>query len=94
MILVNVGAQPINRGMVLKRLKALNDTEYYIERLELENLQSDLYLPFKELTSIKKRLLFILNGSKEFIDPIDVPVLKKHNGLNNKPSLSVVISSQ
>jgi putative protease len=93
-ILVNVGAQPINRGMVLKRLKALNDTEYYIERLELENLQSDLYLPFKELTSIKKRLLFILNGSKEFIDPIEVPVLKKHNSLNSKPSLLVLISSQ
>jgi putative protease len=92
--LVNTGKEAISYEMVLKRLKAINDTEYYIERLELENLQSDLFIPFKELTSIKKRLLFILNGSKEFIDPIDVPVLKKQNSVNSKPALSVLIASQ
>ena len=51
-------------------------------------------MPFKELTSIKKRVLFILNGSKEIIDPVAVPVLKKEKRENIKPSLSVLISSQ
>lgn len=92
--LVNVGTQPLDLEMVLKRLKALNDTEYYIKQLELKNLQGDLYLPFKELTSIKKRLLFILNGSKEFVASIDVPVLKIQNSVKIKPTLSVLISSQ
>jgi len=92
--LTNVGAQALDREMLIKRLKALNDTEYYIEHLEMENLQPDLYLPFKELTAIKKRLLFILNGSREFIDPIAVPLIKKLNSSPHKPTLSVLLSSQ
>jgi putative protease len=92
--LVNVGTQPLNREMIISRLKAINDTEYYIEKLDLENLQADVYLPFKELTSVKRKLLFILNNSRTFIDPIEVPVVKKQNIVNGKPSLSVIISSQ
>ena len=38
---------------VYKRLKAINDTEYYISQLSMEGLQADVYLPFKELTAIK-----------------------------------------
>jgi len=91
--LVGTGSETINREMLLKRLKAINDTEYYIEQLDLENLPTDLYLPFKELTSIKKRLLFILNDSKETIDPIDVPIIKKQAAEKIKPTLSVLISS-
>ncbi len=93
-MLVNVGTQPLDREMVMKRLKALNDTEYYIKQLELKNLQGDLYLPFKELTSIKKRILFVLNGSKEVVTPIEIPVLKKQNSVKIKPTLSVLISSE
>ena len=93
MNLINTGTEAINAEMILKRLKAINDTEYYIEKLTLEDLQSDVYIPFKALTSIKKRILFILNGSKEFVDPIDVPILKKQRIVNNKPTLSVIISS-
>ena len=92
--LVNVGKEVLSHKMILKRLKSLNDTEYYIQHLELKNLRSDLYLPFKELTSIKRRLFFILNGSKEFVNPINVPVLKKQSTTKISPILSVIISSQ
>jgi U32 family peptidase len=92
--LVNIGTQALNQEMFLKRLKAINDTEYYIKHLSLENLQRNVYLPFNELTSIKKRILFILNGLKETIDPIDVPVLKKPVKVKLKPRLSFLISSE
>jgi len=88
------GKEALNREILLKRLKALNDTEYFIQNLDLENLQSEVYLPFKELTSIKRKLLFRLNNSREFIDPIDVPVLTKQSGVKSNPTLSVLISSQ
>jgi putative protease len=60
-------ARCLDYNSILKRFKALNNTEYYIKRLELENLQNDLFISFKELTLIKKRILFLLNGSKEII---------------------------
>ena len=93
MNLVNTGTEAINKEMILKRLKVLNDTEYYIDILSLEDLQGDVYIPFKALTSIKKRILFTLNGSKEYVDSIEVPILKKQKIANNKPTLSVIISS-
>ncbi len=92
--LVDTGTDVLNYEIVFKRLKTLNDTEYHIKQLKLDDLHGDVYLPFKELTSIKKKLLFILNDSKEFVDPIFVPRLKKYNSERIKPALSVLISSK
>ncbi|OQY12953.1 MAG: peptidase U32 [Desulfobacteraceae bacterium 4572_19] len=86
-------ARCLTYDVLLERLKAVNDTEYTIEHLELEHLEKDLFIPFNEITSIKKKLLFILNDSKEMIDPIDVPFLNK-NTLKKPPRLSALISSQ
>ncbi|MCK5146129.1 DUF3656 domain-containing protein [bacterium] len=91
--LLKVDTHALNYKMVLKRFKAINDTEYYIKHLELDGLQGDLFIPFKELTSIKKRILFLLNDAKENIGPIALPVLKKKDLLKIKPALSVLISS-
>ncbi len=91
--LVNTGTEAIAHESLFKRLKAINDTEYRIEKLDLTNLQAGVYLPFKELTVIKKKLLFILNDSKETVDPIEVPVIKKQVAIKIKPTLSVLISS-
>ncbi len=85
--------QPIDYDTIFKRFKAINDTEYYIEFLELDNLQPNVFIAFKELTSIKNQILYLLNGSKAFLNPIDVPRLKKQNNENIKPTLSILISS-
>ncbi len=91
--LVDVGLEALNSKVILRKLKAIDDSEYFIENFEL-NLQGELYLPFSELTFIKRKLLFILNDSKEYIDPTDVPVLKRYNKVKTKPTLSVLISSK
>ena len=91
--LANTGTEVLDYAMIFKRLKAINDTEYYIETLCLDNLQPDVYIPFKELTAIKKRLLYILNDSRETLDPIHVPTFRKQNREQLKPSLLVLISS-
>ncbi|WP_457552062.1 peptidase U32 family protein [Desulfobacula sp.] len=77
----------------LKKFKALNNTEYYIKHIELENLQKDLFMPFNKISLLKKRILLILNGSKEIIEPIDTPFLKKENSFKKSPALAVLISS-
>lgn len=91
--LTDVGTQTLNYDIVLTRLKAINDTGYFIDQLNLENLQPGLHLPFSELTAIKRKLLFILNGSRKFIDPVQVPAVTKQNNINIKPSLSIILSS-
>ena len=91
--LSDTGTEVLDFAMVFKRLKAINDTKYYIEKLNLDDLQPNVYLPFNELTAIKKRLLYILNDSREILDPLRVPAFRKQNREKIKPSLSVLISS-
>ncbi len=93
MNLAGKGSLPLDRKMLMKRFKAINDTEYFIADIELNDLQADLYITFKELTSIKNRILFILKNSKESYAPIAIPVLKKKKE-DIKPAISVLISSQ
>ncbi len=87
-------AKCLTHPFLLERFSALNDRAYYIEHLELENLQEELFISFNEVTSIKKQILFILNGSKEIIDPIEVPFLKKEKRIKKRTGLGVLISSQ
>ncbi len=84
----------LNHDVLLGRLKAVNDTAYYIEHMDLENLQDDLFISFKDLTRIKKEILSVLSGAKKIFDPIEVPFLKKEKPVDIKPALSVLISSK
>lgn len=88
-----ISGNSLSYNLFFERFKVINSTEYFIKDLELEKLQSGLFIPFKELTSIKKQILYILNGSKEIIAPINVPLLKKTSTSKIKPILSVLISS-
>ncbi len=83
----------LDYDLFYERFKAINNTEYFITDLEFENLESDLFIPFKELTLIKNRIIYILNGSKELIAPVVLPPLQKPDLAKNKPTLSVLISS-
>lgn len=92
------GVECLNYEMLLTRLKALNETEYQIQQLDAENLQPELFLPFQEITAVKKRILFILNGSKETVAPVEPtmiagPRLKKSPEVRVPPTLSLLISS-
>ncbi len=97
--LVNVDTNKSNSGsidneLILKRFKPLNDSEYFIEKLDLDGFQSDLFIPYKELTLIKNKILFELNGRKEVVSHVDVPHLKKQDDKKITPSLSLLISSK
>jgi U32 family peptidase len=89
--LQNTGAEMLNHEMLFRRLRTIDDTEYFIEQLNLDNLQNGLFVPFKELTSIKKRILSRL-GSKEMIPAINIPAIPKNN-IESKPTLSILIDS-
>ena len=92
-ILRNNGKQELNEEVLLKRLKSINDTDYFIENMDLSNLLSGVFLPFGEITSIKNKIVFILNGKKDIVDPIKLPVLEKSVPSRINTELLVLISS-
>ncbi|MBF0442078.1 MAG: U32 family peptidase [Oligoflexales bacterium] len=82
--------RPLDHASLMKRLDSLNDTEYFIAHLDLEQLQEGLFLPFSELTALKKRIISILNKAK-YIDAVDLPALKPHRIPDIKPELAVLV---
>ncbi len=84
----------LNYTSLFQRLKTINETEFFIENLNLENLQDDLFISFKELTAIAKRIIYILKGSKESFAPIKLHALKRLKNELIKPYLSVLISNK
>ena len=83
----------LDKTSLLKRLNAINNTGYFIKDIETVNLAKDLFIPFKDFNSIKKKILSSLTGVKEIIDPVDIPFLIKPEALDTTPVLSVLISS-
>lgn len=79
---------------IQKWLNSLNDAKYAIDTLETNDLQSGLYIPYKEQTLIKEQIAFMLNGSKPPVEPIETPVLKPAEDVPAKPKLSVLISDR
>lgn len=84
----------LNEEIILKKFKSLNDTEYYIGEIDTEQLEEYAFISFKELTQLRRQIQFILNDSKEYIDPIKTPLIKRINQEAIEASLSVLISSK
>ena len=80
--------------LILKRFKAINDTEYYIESLNLDEVENNLYLPLKELTVLKDKILFVINNSKETPRAIELHKLNSPKSEKISPSLSLLISDE
>ena len=87
-------SKSLDAAMLLKRFKAVNEkTAYDLESLDVELLQPGLFIPFKELSAIKNKILFILNDSQETIAPVEIPSLKKQKAMKGAAFLSVLVSS-
>ena len=84
----------INEELLLKRFKAINDSEYVIEKINLTDFSEKLLIPFKELTLIRNKIFFNLNNSRKIVPHIDIPKLVKTSDENINPSLSLLISSE
>ena len=91
--LANKGNEILSQKILLKRLNALNESGYYIESVDFENLPANLYFPFSALTALRNKLLLTLNGGREYVSPVHIPVLQKHSEPAPKAKLSVLISS-
>ncbi|BHH85377.1 peptidase U32 family protein [Desulforhopalus sp. 52FAK] len=87
------GNNSITHHNMEKLFRSLNDSEYQLENIILNDLQPELQLPFKELTRIKRNIFKLLHNSKEFVAPVTLPRLKQNRSQKQQPSLSVLIAS-
>lgn len=84
----------LNQTEILKRFKALNETEFFMNEVDVEKLESGLIIPFSDITSMKNRILLELRKGKPHITPVELLQLKRALPPSSPPTLSVLISSE
>ncbi len=92
--LSHTGTRALTESIVLRKFKPLEDTAYFIKELDLSALKGDLFIPMGELSSLKNKVRYLLDGSKEGISNIEVPLPVKPLGKEEKPTLSVLLSDK
>jgi putative protease len=78
-----------------KRFKSLNNAEFTLKTLDLDDLACGLSLPFKELTTLKNEVARLLNNSRALLPAVELPALERHPkpaGADTRAKLSVLIS--
>jgi putative protease len=90
--LMAAGEKSIDQAAIEKRFKSFNNAKYTVERFDFSQLNDNLNIPFKELTVLKNKLAFLLNGSVDLIPAVDVAPLVQHAKIEDKPKLSILIS--
>ena len=84
----------IDEELLRKRFKALNDTEYYVDKIDLAAFSKELLIPYRELTLLRNKIFFALNGSREYFSHIELPELEEPGNENINANLSLLISSE
>ena len=90
--LIAAGKSAIDQSAIEKRFKSFNNAQYNIEGFYFNQLDDNLNIPFKELTTLKNKLAFLLNDSKEVVPVVEIPALPQHDKIEDKPKMSILIS--
>ena len=92
----------IDKSAIEKRFKSLNNAQFNLQALSIDDLAEGLSIPFKELTSLRKQITLLLNNSKPILPVVELPPLARHpkltaNGENEAETtakLSILISDE
>ncbi|MCP5079748.1 MAG: U32 family peptidase [Psychromonas sp.] len=82
----------IEPSAIEKRFKSFKKGDYQLQEINFDNLDGGLSIPFKELTVMKNEVAYILNGKVKVIAPVELPKLETFEKVNEKPTLSLLIS--
>lgn len=92
--LIQASEASITADMLAKRFKSFNSVSYNLAPIDFTKLDERLIVPFKEITSMKKELGYLLNGSVKVVPHTEVSNLPQNPKVENKPKLSLLISDE
>ncbi len=75
-------------------LQRIDTTKYRLAALQVASFEENLFLPFKELTQLRRDLFAYLHEGKSFVDPVSKPVPSTDNRDNQKASLCCLLDSE
>ncbi len=79
---------------LLKTFRVVHSSGYQLNNISVEDLDNNLFLPFREIRALQRDIVIALNDLNAFTPPVELPKRVKHTAEKKEPSLSVVISSE
>ncbi|MBW2186765.1 MAG: U32 family peptidase [Deltaproteobacteria bacterium] len=83
----------LDHDSLRQRFETLDEIRFQLQKLDLTELESQLFLPFKEMTVISKKILSRLVGEHKNIAAVMLPRLTAKHEVVTQPKLAVLISS-
>lgn len=96
-ILTSSDKYTLDIDSIEKRFRQLNTDAYFIEQLNVENLDTALFVAFKDISKMKDDIAFILNGSTPLIKAVEMSQIQLAPSIpapSCQPTISVLISSK
>ncbi|PKF61112.1 collagenase-like protease [Psychromonas sp. psych-6C06] len=90
--LIAAGEASIQPEAIEKRFKSFKNGDFELQNIDFSGLNEGLSVPFKELTTIKNEIAFLLNGKVKPIAPVELPALEVFEKVSTQPTLSLLIS--
>ncbi|WP_028022291.1 peptidase U32 family protein [Enterovibrio calviensis] len=91
-LLREAGEKAITSAELEKRFKGVINPNYELLGYDFSELADNLVVPFREITEMKDRIAFLLNGSRDLIKHVEVPAFPQHAKMEEKPKLSMLIA--
>lgn len=82
----------LHSGLILSRFKQLSELGYTISTCQTKNLEPNLTIPFRDLTTLKKEALYLLNEKRDFLPPVELPTVPKNTAKEKTPTMALLIS--
>ncbi|MGF1844262.1 U32 family peptidase [Vibrio clamense] len=90
--LAKADEKPITQALLESRFNGFNNANYILKGFDFSQFENGLSIPFKEISLLKDEAASTLNGGVKLIKHVEVPKLVKHQKVNKKPTLSMLIS--
>ncbi|MDN3696915.1 peptidase U32 family protein [Vibrio cortegadensis] len=90
--LAKADEKPITQALLESRFNGFNNANYILKGFDFSQFENGLSIPFKEISFLKDEAASALNGGVKLIKHVEVPKLVKHQKVNKKPTLSMLIS--
>jgi putative protease len=94
MVLAKADQFPIDKAAIKKRFKSFNNSGYLVTEINFNGFGAGLSIPFKELTALKNKLAFYLNGSVAVIPHVKIEPLVQNAKVEKTPTMSILIADE
>jgi len=88
------GRSQLSKHTIEPVFRILNTNGFKVEKIDVDNLQKNMFINFKELKSLKNEIIIRLNNIKKVNPYFELPKARKHDKKLLKNKLSVLISDE